>query len=70
MSQLCSEGALNEDTFVLCCLSNACIYEVDGVPPVGMVGLLSLLSAVVLPAISSLYSSSTYGFNLCLLAKF
>lgn len=69
MSRLCSEGALKEYTYVLFYLSNACICEVDGVPPIGMVGLLSLLSTVVLPVVSSLYSSSAYGFNLCLLRK-
>jgi len=66
MSWLCSKGALNEDTSILYCLSSGCICEVYGVPPVGMVCMLSLLSATVSLFFSSRNSCSDREFNLCL----
>ena len=57
MSWLCPEGALNEETSMLYCLSNAYVCEVDGVPPGGIVCIVSVFSATVLPVVSLVYSS-------------
>ena len=46
-----------------------CMCEVDGIPPIGIVCRLSVLSGIVFPVVSSMNSSTKWGFILCLLAR-